>query len=326
LPARGAGVAVVQRELERFGARSVASQTPLELREERVDRVDGTIVPTEPATFGGSVHTTTPGRHAMPAAPTQGPLREWVVFQDPKRKKHVWHVDVTFLSSHWTCIYGSGCQGVLTEPAPEMEQGCCSYGAHASGKKDRELVERVAKKLSDDEWQFKRRALKKGVWVKTGKDDWRTRLADGACIFLNRPGFGNGPGCALHQHAIRTGQHHSDVKPEVCWQLPLRNIEEYDEDAGDDIIHHRLTEFARHGWGDGGEEFAWWCTEAKEAFVGSEPVYLSMEAELRKMVGDTLYEMIAEYLETRLEHAPAPVLHPSEVPVRFGPTRVARSA
>jgi hypothetical protein len=51
-----------------------------------------------------------------------------------------------------------------------------------------------------------------------------------------------------------------------------------------------------------------------------------MEAELRKMVGDPLYEMIAEYLEARLDHARAPVLHPAEVPVRLGPTRVARSA
>ena len=38
--------------------------------------------------------------------------------------------DVTFLLSRWTCIFGDGCQGVLTGPAPELVQGCCSYGAH----------------------------------------------------------------------------------------------------------------------------------------------------------------------------------------------------
>ena len=43
-------------------------------------------------------------------------------------------------TSHWSCIYGNGCQGVLTEPAPELAHGCCSYGVHASGPKDQALV------------------------------------------------------------------------------------------------------------------------------------------------------------------------------------------
>ena len=260
------------------------------------------------------------------AGKATGPVREWVTFPDPRRKKHVWHVDVTFLTSHWSCIFGNGCQGVLTEEAPELAQGCCSYGAHASDAKDQALVNRAAKLLDDDTWQFRKRAKKKGIWVKVAKDDYRTRLVDGACIFLNRPGFATGPGCALHQLADRTGQHHSDLKPEVCWQLPIRNIEEYDEDADDGIVYHRLTEFARHGWGDGGDEFAWWCTEEPAAFVGREPVYRSLEPELRKVCGDALYEMIAEYLDDRLASGPVPVVHPAEVPVVLGRTRTVRSA
>ena len=35
-----------------------------------------------------------------------------------------------------------GCQGVLTGPAPELAQGCCSYGAHFTGRKDADNVER----------------------------------------------------------------------------------------------------------------------------------------------------------------------------------------
>ena len=248
------------------------------------------------------------------------PAREWVTFTDPVRKDHVWHVDVTFLTSAYTCIYGAGCQGVLTEKSPEMMQGCCSYGAHASDGKDRKHVEKVAAKLTASDWQFIKKGRKKGIWAKIGKNEWRTRLVDDACIFLNRPGFDGGAGCALHVHAMRTGQHHSDVKPEVCWQVPLRNIEEYDDDADDGVVHHRLTEFARHGWGEGGEEFAWWCTEESDAFVGREPVYRSSEVELRKMIGDELYEGVAAYLDERLAAAP-PVRHPSEVPVVFKPTR-----
>ena len=117
-----------------------------------------------------------------------------VTFQDPKRKKHIWHVDVTFLASNYLCIFGQGCQGVLTEKSPEMAQGCCSYGAHSSGAKDRAHVNKVAAKLTADDWQFlKKGRTKKGVWAKVGKDDYRTRLVDDACIFLNRPGFAAGP-------------------------------------------------------------------------------------------------------------------------------------
>ncbi len=254
------------------------------------------------------------------------PVREWVTFQDPKRKKHVWHVDVTFLMSNYQCIFGQGCQGVLTEKSPEMSQGCCSYGAHSSGAKDRKLVDKVAAKLTPDDWQFiKKGQGKKGVWAKIGKDDFRTRLVEDACIFLNRPGFGAGPGCALHVYSMRTGVHHSDVKPEVCWQVPLRNIEEFDEDAEDGIVHHRLTEFARHGWGEGGEEFAWWCTEAPEAFIGREPVYRSLEPEIRKMAGDELFESIADYLDARGAASTPRVPHPAETPVQLSPTRRSRT-
>ena len=247
--------------------------------------------------------------------------REWVTFPDPKRKKHVWHFDVTYLTSAHMCIYGAGCQGVLTERAPDQAEGCCSYGAHSSDAKDRNHVEKVAAKLTEDDWQFLKKGRKKGVWAKVGKGEHRTRLVDDACIFLNRPGFAAGPGCALHVYAMRTGVHHSDVKPEVCWQVPLRNIETHDEDAEDGVVHHRLTEFARHGWGDGGAEFAWWCTEAPEAFVGREPVYRSSEIEIRKMVGDELYESVAAYLDTRLAERTPPVPHPAEVPVTLSRTR-----
>jgi hypothetical protein len=252
-----------------------------------------------------------------------GPTREWVTFDDPNEEGRRWQVDVTFLLSSWQCIFGCGCQGVLTGPAPELVQGCCSYGAHFSDRKDRDHVNRVAKELTDDEWQFRSAGRKKGIYAKAGKDDdgrteWRTRLVEDACIFLNRPGFAGGPGCALHLHALRTGVHHSDVKPEVCWQLPLRRVDEEQEDG---TVVSTLTEFARDGWGEGGDDFAWWCTEAPEAFTGSEPVYQSLSVELRKMLGPKLYRRVAAYLDERRRARPAPVGHPAEVRLRARPSR-----
>jgi hypothetical protein len=242
-----------------------------------------------------------------------------VTFEDPKEPGRTWQIDVTFLMSHWRCIFGDGCQGVLTERAPEMIQGCCSYGAHFSSRKDRDRVVRASRELSDDDWQYAKVGRAKGVYARSGKDEegrieWRTRLVDDACIFLNRPGFPAGPGCALHQHAMRTGHHHSDMKPDVCWQLPLRCVDEEQEDG---TVVSRLSEFGRDGWGEGGSDFAWWCTEAPEAFTAAEPVYRSMAVELRKMVGDELYRRVIAYLEERGRANPKPVPHPAEVNVRF---------
>ena len=138
---------------------------------------------------------------------------------------------------------------------------------------------------------------------------------DDACVFLNRVGFEAGPGCALHLHALRTGQHHSEVKPEVCWQLPLRRLDEVQEDGS--VISY-LSEFGRDGWGEGGLDFGWWCTEAPEAFTGADPVYRSLEPELRLMLGDGVYDELAKYLDERVASRPAAVRHPSEVPVTFG--------
>ena len=251
-----------------------------------------------------------------------GATREWVTIPVPGKEIRRWEIDVTFLTSSWRCIFGNGCQGVLTEPAPELEQGCCSYGAHASDRKDKERVERVAAKLSAEEWQHRSAGRKRGVWKsdKRGKE-WRTRLVDDACIFLNRPDFPAGPGCALHLHAIGRQVHFSETKPTVCWQLPLRT---WDRDEDDGSVTSVLSEFARDGWGEGGQEFAWWCTEAPEAFTAAEPVYRSMEAELRKMIGDDVYEELAKYLDARVAAGALPVRHPAEVPVELRPTRSRR--
>ena len=53
-----------------------------------------------------------------------------------------------------------------------------------------------------------------------------------ACIFLNRPGFGGGEGCALHIAAVDAGDSPTEWKPSVCWQLPLRvDWQEIDDDT-----------------------------------------------------------------------------------------------
>ena len=118
---------------------------------------------------------------------------------------------------------------------------------------------------------------------------------------------------------MRTGEHHSNIKPEVCWQLPLRSIDEEQEDG---TIITTMTEFSRDGWGEGGSEFAWWCTDSPDAFVGSEPVYESLGEELKKMMGKKLFAQVKEYLDERRSKSLAPVVHPADHhPVMLKPTR-----
>ena len=233
--------------------------------------------------------------------------REWVTIEDPDEDR-TWLVDVSFLESGWACIYGNGCQGVLTAPAPELEQGCCSYGAHFTDDDDLERVETAALTLRSDQWQFRSKGRsKKGIATKNDEGERVTRMVDDACIFLNRPGFANGPGCALHQAALERGIEPLELKPDVCWQLPLRR---FDQVGDDGHVTSTLTEWSRRNWGAGGQEFAWWCTEAPEAFVATEPVYVRMAPELRAITGTAVYELLARYLGER-RNRPVRLAHPT---------------
>lgn len=231
---------------------------------------------------------------------------EWVSFEDPDEER-TWVVDVTFMESNWDCIFGRGCQGVLTGPAGELEQGCCSYGAHFTGPEDIARTEEAALTLTASQWQFRSKGRKAGVVKKTKDGEQVTRLVEDACIFLNRPGFPGGAGCALHRAALERGIEPLELKPEVCWQLPLRRS---DETGPDGHVTTTLSEWKRRHWGEGGHEFHWWCTEAPEAFVGARPVYVSLRAEITAMTSPAVYDLISSYLEAR-RTAPVRLPHPA---------------
>jgi hypothetical protein len=244
-----------------------------------------------------------------PRPPAPADRHEWISFQDPDEDR-TWLFDVTFLLSRWTCIFGAGCKGVLTAEAPELVQGCCSYGAHFTDEADRRSTEDAIALLGADEWQFASVARKKGALVQQKDGTWTTRLHQDACILLNRPGFAAGAGCALHSAALRRGMRHMDLKPEVCWQLPLRRV-----DATDELGHvtSTLREWKRRDWDEGGEEFAWWCTESHDAFVGDATVLSSMRDEIIAMTSASVYELLLEALADR---AAPPLPHPAlPVPV-----------
>jgi hypothetical protein len=208
-----------------------------------------------------------------------------------------WIFDLTFLTSNWTCIWGNGCPGIHDEPQPELEHGCCTYGAHFADKADRQRVLEYAGRLTVDNWQHKGEAAELGgpIW-KNEDGEWVTRLTDDACIFLNRPGFSGGKGCALHGAALQAGERFIDWKPEVCWQLPVRLEHHYDDNQH---LVYTLREWKRRDWGEGGADLHWWCTDTADAFIGDDAVYLTLRDEIVQLTGEWPYAQLVEYLERR---------------------------
>src|SRR5918994_2499500 len=100
---------------------------------------------------------------------TPDDLHEWISFEDPDELR-TWVFDATFLRSNYTCIYGAGCQGVLDAPAAELQQGCCSYGAHFVDEDDVQNVVRSFVRLTPAQMQFHARAVK-GGFLRPGDPD-----------------------------------------------------------------------------------------------------------------------------------------------------------
>ncbi|MCU0310434.1 MAG: hypothetical protein MUE36_05785 [Acidimicrobiales bacterium] len=231
-------------------------------------------------------------------------VHEWLSFDHDGA---TYTFDATFLSSNWTCIYGAGCPGIGEASAPELELGCCSWGAHFIDKKDRKATLRRAEQLTPDEWQLRDEAAALGGPAFKSEDGvWQTRVVDGACIFLNRPDFPTGAGCALHQAALRRGESVLAWKPEVCWQVPIRL--DYHRDDNDHLTYI-LREWKRRDWGPGGDDFHWWCTEDPLAFVGHEPVHVACRAEIEALVGPAAYAALADLLAERAARPGLP--HPA---------------
>jgi hypothetical protein len=214
---------------------------------------------------------------------------DWVSIADPGEDR-TWMFDLSFLTSSWHCIFGQGCQGVRIAPAPELGEGCCTYGAHFASEEDATRTLRLAEELGDDEWQFAAQGRRRGVIARRGAHGV-SRVVEGACIFLNRPGFPGGAGCALHGAALRRGVAPMTMKPEVCWQVPLRRQDLVDEQGH---VTSLIGPWERRHWGPAGGEFAWWCTEAPEAYTSGGRVVEEMHDELVELVGSEVFALLLE--------------------------------
>lgn len=226
--------------------------------------------------------------------------REWVSFPDPADPAHEIRADLPFLLSRWSCIFGAGCEGIAGRP----DEGCCSHGAFFSDGADERRVRAAAAELTADDWQRYGRRRLVAVDTLDGSPARRTATVDGGCVYLNRGGSPQGAGCALHRLALRTGRHPLQLKPDVCWQVPLSRAAEATADGG---LVTTIGEFSRRSWGEGGADLHWWCTESAKAHVGAQAVWQSYAPELTELLGEPAYAELAR-LCARRESGARPLL------------------
>jgi hypothetical protein len=226
--------------------------------------------------------------------------RDWVEFTDPSDESQVIKADLTWLLSSWTCVFGTSCHGVVEGRASD---GCCSHGAYYSDGDDEKRVGRFVKQLRKKTWQYAELGRAEGWSVVDeldGEPARKTRTVDGACIFLNRPGFPGGEGCALHGLALREGLHPLETKPDVCWQLPIRRVQEVVKRPDDvEVVVTSIGEFDRRGWGEGGADLHWYCTSSPEAHIGADPVLISSGPELVALIGQPAYDELVRLAMAR---------------------------
>ena len=213
----------------------------------------------------------------------------------------VWRFEREFLTSYWTCIFGNGCKGILAHEAEELQQGCCSLGAHFGdgdpGQAEARQISAYAALLTPEQWQYH------GIDSVFGDPERaHTRVVDGACVFLNRPDFARGAGCALHVAALDAGESPTEWKPSVCWQLPLRvdwGLLDESEPDGTEIA--TVRRWTRSDWGDHATKMAWCCTERSdggEAYTGDVAVADGLADELSTLAGDAVYVELRRRLDS----------------------------
>ncbi len=253
----------------------------------------------------------------MPEVITGFP-RAYAEFTNPDDQTETYKIDLTWLTSRWECIFGRGCRGIY---ADRPDDGCCTLGAHFADADDEARVRKAVRRLDAGLWQYRAEGRRNG-WVELEDDetvspgeepDRKTRVVDGACIFLNRPGFAAGEGCALHHLAVREGRHFHETKPDVCWQLPLRRqFREVERTDGSSYTEVSIGEYSRDGWGPGGHDLDWYCTSNTEAHQGRQPVYLNNRPELVALMGEAGYQLLRQYCEEFESRRGTLLRHPAD--------------
>lgn len=239
---------------------------------------------------------------------------DWLQFRFPDGEgiDTVWKVNLTFLMSGWECIYGRGCPGHfgVTDRYVTPDLGCCTDGFYIRDDADQKNIEKRISQLTDADWDIKNReyVAKKGWLRKVNKDETKSRVMDGGCVFSNRSDGSTGkPGCAFVQLAKRHGENvddatieghdsHTKYMPGVCHELPLKfNYTEQDKEIPGDYQEVTINAWDASAWVEDDplrehdDWMAWWCVDAPEAYGNRTPLYVRMEDTMVESMGQAAY-------------------------------------
>jgi hypothetical protein len=268
----------------------------------------------------------------------EGSVTDWTEFvlhHEGDYHPTAYQLNVSFLLSNWKCQFGN-CPGILVSGA-HNDISCCQIGVRfglyekaQQAQVEWDRVKTAVQELTPEDWDHgygKDKADEYWTQFRTRKHTetdeetgrvissemkntpYATRVVKGGCIFANRAdGPAGKPGCAFHVLAERTGRHHSETKPDVCWMIPFAMGTDYDSDRSMNVVTISGTPGSMWGWHNTEDTsmIGHWCTEIPDAYNGTEPVYRYAEVELRKMMGDGPYEKMAEILDNTVRRYPMP--------------------
>ncbi|WP_219106336.1 hypothetical protein [Austwickia sp. TVS 96-490-7B] len=271
------------------------------------------------------------GRHPPRETPLDNP-RTWIEFTDPAEPAQRLRCDLTWLTSSYACIFAAGCLGIDRH---RPHDGCCALGAHLTDHDDLVRVRDAVTQLTPDDWQLHQHSTGPDGWWEDSDDlteddetELTTRLVDGACILLNRADHPGGPGCALHQYAQRHGLPPHSVKPDVCWQLPLRRTYRTVTLPDDtEYLEISIGEYDRRGWGPGGHDLHWYCTGSALSHHSNSALYLSCAAELIELIGRPAYDELHRLITAHpgiITYPATTVAHHPPAPTTSAPGRTPR--
>lgn len=271
------------------------------------------------------------GREVPPDFP-----REWFEFINPDDPLHTFSIDLTWVESHWNCTFGTdACHGI---DSTQTDVGCCVHGAYLTDEQDRDQLYDAVAEMPAKYWQ--NRPADTDAYLSAGDPailepwlEWdelddengepepalKTITTGGACIFANRRGWGTGAGCSLHQWAVAEDRELTVAKPEVCWQVPFHRNEAYEERTdGVEILRTTIGEYDRRTWGNGGEDFDWYCTGDAGCHTSARPVWQAQRTELIALMGETSYEVLASHCRRRAGAGLHGAPHPATVEASEG--------
>lgn len=232
-----------------------------------------------------------------------GATTEWLEFVDPEDPEMLFRVNVSFLTSGYNCIFGRGCPGLLNRGV-DYTRGCCERGVTFVNDEDYENIQKSVDMLTEEDCDNLEHVQEKGWAMKSPKGKpYKTKKVNGACIFRNTtPGR---EGCAFHVLGMRVGVNPAELKPNICWTVPIRS--EVDWDDRHDVFVHTISAWDADDWGgtDDDEEesgrghMGYWCIDTPDAYNGLQPMYQSHAYELTKLMGESGYNELCRLFKER---------------------------